>query len=354
MTAVSVCAGVIGVSTQQPWAEQVKSRRRQSVSIHDVARLAGVSIASVSRVLNQGSGSVSEKTCTAVLAAVETLNYSPNHIGRALRAQTTNTYAFILSNIQNNFFAAVAWELERLLNERGRAMLLYTSNESAEVQDRCLEDIRSRQVSGVYFLCAVDSPKLREMVQRDRVILINRRIPTLDAQTSFIGIDDMAAARELFSTAVRRAEGPIAIIHGPLTSDTSARRLRGMMARAAEQGVTIRAEHLHEADLSIESGYDAATHVLAHGPVSTLFCGNDQIAYGVFRRCKEMGLAVPDDVRIYGFDDNPLNEWLAPWLNTVRVPHLAYAKAALEMMDALETGVPAREVILPYQVVMRS
>jgi LacI family transcriptional regulator len=332
----------------------LKTKPTQSVSIHDVARLAGVSIASVSRVMNQGSGSVSEKTRAAVLAAVEALNYSPNHIGRALRAQTTNTYAFILSNIQNNFFAAVAWELERLLNERGRAMLLYASNESAEVQDRCLDDIRSRQVSGVYFLCAVDSPRLREMVRSDRVVLINRRIPALDMAVSFIGIDDMAASKELMSTALRRANGAIAIIHGPLTSDTSARRLRGMLDRAAEQGVTIRPEHLHAADLSIESGYDAATHVLAHGPVGALFCGNDQIAYGVFRRCKELGLAVPDDVRIYGFDDNPLNEWLAPWLNTVRVPHLAYAKSAVEIMDALEAGMPTREVILPYQVVIRS
>jgi LacI family transcriptional regulator len=342
------------MSAQQPWVEKLKTRLGQSVSIHDVARRAGVSIASVSRVMNQGSGSVSEKTRAAVQAAVEALNYSPNHIGRALRAQTTNTYAFILSNIQNNFFAAVAWELERLLNERGRAMLLYTSNESADVQDRCLEDIRSRQVSGVYFLCAVDSPKLREMATSDRMILINRRIPTLVPNASFIGIDDAAAARELFSTALRRDAGAIAIIHGPLTSDTSARRLRGMLARAAEQGITIHPNHLHEADLSIESGYGAATHVLAHGHTDTIFCGNDQIAYGVFRRCKELGLAVPDDVRIYGFDDNPLNEWLAPWLNTVRVPHLAYAKAAVEMMEALETGSPAREVILPYQVVMRS
>lgn len=328
-------------------------KSRSTVSIHDVARRAGVSIASVSRAMNEGSGGVSQKTRNAVLRAISELNYSPNHFGRALRAQTTNTFALVLSNIQNNFYGAVAWELERLLSERGLAMLLYNSNESTELQDRCLEDIRGRQVSGVFFLCAVDSVRLREMIGTAPLAFINRRVPAL-AEVPFIGIDDRAAAGELFESALQRTAGEIAIIHGPLWSDTSARRLDGFLSRAERHGRPIDPGLVLEASLAIESGYECATRLLGRCRPGAIFCGNDQIAYGVFRRCRELGLRVPQDLLIYGFDDNPLNEWLAPWLSTIRVPFRSFAQAALEQMDALGAGGHAREVILPYEVVMRS
>ncbi len=331
----------------------MKNKPTQSVSIHDVARKAGVSIASVSRVMNEGSGKVSGKTRSLVLDAISDLNYSPNHIGRALRAQKTNTFALIISNIQNNFYAAVAWELERLLSELGRGMLLYTSNESPEIQDRCLEDIRARQVSGVFFLCAVDSPRLREMALSDPLVFINRRIQALPDVT-FIGIDDFAAAGELFETALRRTDGPIGIIHGPLSSDTSARRLSGMLARAETLGADLDPARIVEAALSIESGYECATRVFAAGAVGALFCGNDQIAYGAFRRSRELGLRVPEDLLIYGFDDNPLNEWLAPWLSTVQVPHVRFARAAVDEMSAASPPPTGREVVLPFEIVIRS
>ena len=343
-------------SPRRPLADRdttLTSKRTQAVSIRDVARRAGVSIASVSRVINAGSGGVSERTRRQVMTAVEELNYHPSHAGRSLRSQTTNTYALVLSNIQNSFFAAVAWELERLLSERGRAMLLYTSNESAEIQDRCLDDIRARQVSGVFLLCAVDSQRLAEVAAGHPTVFINRRIPSLP-EVSFVGIDDLAASRELVGAALRRDPGLVAIIHGPLTSDTSARRLQGMLDRCAEMGAEVPPGRIREARLSMESGYEAAAALLGRGKLSALFCGNDQIAYGAFRRCRELGLRVPEDLPIFGFDDNPLNEWLAPWLNTVRVPYLAYARAALEQMEKLDAQGAPREVILPYEIVFRT
>lgn len=327
--------------------------RGRSPSIRDVATSAGVSIASVSRVMNEGSGRVSPQTRQKVVSAVEALNYNTNHIGRALRVKSTNTYALILSNIQNNFYAAVAWELERLLSERGKAFLLYTSNESPEIQDRCLEDILHRRVSGIFVLCAVQSRRLQDMVEHHPVVFINRRIRSLSG-ASFIGIDDHAAARDLTEAAVRRRRGPVAIISGPLSSDTSARRLHGMLDACARLNQPIANEHRRESKLSMEGGYDAAVSLLSGIAFSAVLCGNDQIAYGVYRRCRELGLSVPDELSIYGFDDNPLNEWLAIWLNTVRVPHLDFARAAVDEMELLQVGRLAHEIIIPYQLVLRA
>jgi LacI family transcriptional regulator len=323
-----------------------------SVSIHDVARTAGVSIASVSRVLNSGSGSVSDKMRDQVLKAVDELNYSPNHMGRSLRAQKSNTYAFMLSNIQNNLFSAVAWELERLISARGAGMLLYTTNEDPDTQDMCIEDASSRQVAGIFFLCAIDSPKLRSVVGRKSCLFINRRIADVQG-VPFVGIDDYAAARDLMSTGLRRTAGEVAVFHGPLWSDTSSRRLRGFCDAAAEAGRPLRPEHMLQSELSMESGYQLASQVLSEGRFSAVFCGNDQIAYGVWRRCREIGIAVPADLHLYGFDDNPLNEWLAPWLSTIRVPFKAFASSAASLMESEDVGRPM-ELLLPYELVVRA
>lgn len=295
---------------------------------------------------------MSDKMRDQVMKAVDALNYSPNHMGRSLRAQKSNTYAFLLSNIQNNLFSAVAWELERLISARGAGMLLYTTNEDPDTQDMCIEDASSRQVAGLFFLCAVDSPRLRSVVGRKSCLFINRRIAGIEG-VPFVGVDDYAAARDLMSAGLRRTSGDVAVFHGPVRSDTSARRLRGFCDAAAEAGRGLQAAHLFEAELSMESGYQLASQVLAEGRFSAVFCGNDQIAYGVWRRCREIGIAVPADLHVYGFDDNPLNEWLAPWLSTIRVPYKAFASAAAALMEHDGKG-RMMDVTLPYELVVRA
>ena len=332
--------------------EPVFGVRPAAVSMRDVAKRAGVSIATISRVLNNEASGVSDETRSRVRLVIEELQYRPNHIGRALRAQRTDTYALVISNIQNTFYAAIAWELERQLNDLGRVMLLFNTNESPALQDRCLEEISSRKVSGLLILCAVESKHLQAAVADNPTVFINRRILALGT-SSFVGIDEYAAARDLTTAMLRTSERPIGLIHGPLYSDTSARRFAAVRDMLREGGAAVEPEDVREARLSMDSGYQCAVDLFGRKRYRLLFCGSDQIAYGAFRRSREIGLSVPEDVRIYGFDDNPLNEWLAPWLNTVRVPHVALATEALRQLELLRQGGPHREVTLPYEIVLR-
>jgi len=322
------------------------------VSIRDVASRAGVSIATISRVVNDEARGVSAKTRARVQSLIREMKYLPNRNGRALRARTNDTYALVISNIQNNFYAAIAWELERQLNDIGKVMLLFNTNENAALQDRCFEEINARRVSGVFALCAVESKQLRETADQNYTIFINRRVESL-GERSFVGVDDYAAARDIVATILRAGEAPLGVIHGPLYSDTSARRVKGAMDLLAEQGAAIDVNDICETTLSMEGGYQRAVELMARRQYRSFFCGNDQIAYGVYRRCREMGLAVPGDVRIYGFDDNPLNEWLAPWLSTVRVPTVSFASEAIRQLQKLREGGPHRSIILPYDLVLR-
>lgn len=326
----------------------------RKVSIKDVAQAAGVSIASVSRVMNKGSGTVSEATRAKVEKAIADLNYRPNWIGQALRGQASNTFAMVISSIQNNFYSAVAWEIERRLNDQSAAMLLFNSNENVQLQDRCLDEIRSRQVAGVFMLCAVDSPNLKTLAQQTPTLFINRRLETMP-EVPFIGIDDRSAAIELAKAITHGLAGPVALIHGPQSSATSRARFEGFCAEFERAGHPIEARHMSEAELSMESGYACAVQLLSQSgvPYSAIVCGNDQIAYGAYRRCRELGLSVPQDIAIYGFDDNPLNHWLAPWLNTVSVPHKRYAETAVDNMMRMVEGQSVGDTILPYNLILR-
>jgi LacI family transcriptional regulator len=331
-----------------PWRQGKPS----NLSIRDVASRAGVSIATVSRVVNDEARGVSSETRARVQSLIKEMNYLPNRIGRALRAQTNDTYALVISNIQNNFYAAIAWELERQLNDIGKVMLLFNTNENAALQDRCFDEINGRRVSGLFVLCAVESQQLRQTVDQNYTVFINRRIDSL-GEISFVGVDDYAAARDIMSAILRNQDLPVGIIHGPLYSNTSARRLKGIMDLLLEKSVAVEAEDVREASLSMDSGYQRAVELLERKRYRALICGNDQIAYGAYRRCRERGLAVPGDVRIYGFDDNPLNDWLAPWLNTVRVPHVSFAAEAIRQLLKLREGGAHRSIILPYDIVLR-
>ena len=323
-------------------------------SIRDVAARAGVSIASVSRALSPGSKGASEATRARVRAAADALGYSPDRIGRALRAQSTDTYALVISNIGNAFFTAVAWDLERALDAEGKVMLLFNTAESPERQDRCLAEIRARRVAGAFFVCAVDSPGLHAAARDLPVVLINRPVAALPG-LPFVGIDDRSAAREAMAALLRKEGGAVAVVHGPLSSPTSARRLEGVREALAAAGRTVEPRDVLEADLTMESGYRAAQALMGGGRrFGAIWCGNDPIAYGVHRRAREIGLSVPSDLAVWGFDDNPMNEWLAPWLSTVRVPHARYAEAAMRRMHALHRGEEARDELLPYELLPRA
>ena len=349
-----------GSSPASPVAEAAASAtvrtpggRPSAFSIRDVATRAGVSIATVSRVVNGEARGVSAGTRARIEALVNEMNYLPNRIGRALRARTNDTYALVISNIQNNFYSTIAWELERQLNDIGKVMLLFNTNENAPLQDRCFAEINARRVSGLFVLCVVESKQLQRTVDQNYTVFINRRVD-LAGETSFVGVDDYAAARDIMLAILRTREMPLGIIHGPLYSDTSARRVRGIMDLLHDKGVALDAGDICEASLSMEGGYQCAAELMQRKRYRVLFCGNDQIAYGAYRRCREIGLAVPGDVAIYGFDGNPLNEWLAPWLNTVRVPHVSFAVEAIRQLQRLRDGGPHRSVILPYDIVLRS
>lgn len=152
-------------------------------------------------------------------------------------------------------------------------------------------------------LCAVTSARLPDFIRAFPTVFI--RMPRGLAEFSFAGIDDALAARELALRMLQARRGPVGIVHGPLYSTVSENRLRGPTAAFAEHGLPVPAERQVESPLSMEGGYQGFdTLWRRHPDTGSVFCGSDQIAYGAYRRCRELGVRVPEEVRLYGFDDN--------------------------------------------------
>ncbi len=147
-------------------------------------------------------------------------------------------------------------------------------------------------------------------------------------------------------------------IHGPLHSSASRERFEGFRDRLGEASVQLCAADITGGGLTIESGYSAAVALLGHASrPRAIFCGNDAMAYGAYRRCRELGLEVPGEVALFGFDDNPLNEWLAPWLSTIHVPHDRFGPAAARILrtpPGLSGQNVNQTVLLPFRPILRA
>lgn len=333
--------------------------RPRRVRIDDVAREAGVSISTVSRVVNGIASKVSADTRERVRDIIADMDYRPARIGRALRTAQTRLVALLIPDTANSFYAAIANAIEAAMSGTGHSMILCNTAGNPEVQDRYLDEMEAQMVRGMALLGAVDSPGLRKMARRNVPMVFVNRKPPAGIRGPFIGVDNRKAGGDVASHFLARGFRPCGAIHGPLSSSASRDRFDGYRDRLAQAGQPLDRRFVRGAELDMRSGYDAAAALLDGSRTPrAIFCGNDLIAYGAFRRCGEQGLGVPGDVALFGFDDNPLNEWIAPWLSTIHVPCESIGAGVMAELQRLWDGKRVRrrveEHLLPYEIRLRS
>lgn len=325
-----------------------------ALKLRDVALKARVSVATASRVLNGQHDVVSPKTYRRVVKLIEELGYAPATLGRALRQGQSNMVALLLPDIQNPFYSAIANSVEQALRQDDVSLVLCNTGEDPQSQDAALRQVRGFRARCVALLGAVDSPGLYDAAHQGvPLVFVNRRPPP-GLNGTFIGIDNRKAggdvARLLHAQGVRR----FGVIHGPMHSSASRDRFGGFADTLQELGCKLHVGTVWDGELTIQCGWDLGVKVLAKADrLDAVFCGNDLIAYGLHRRLVEHGLRVPEDLLIVGFDDTPLNRWLAPWLTSVRVPYEAFGTTVRELLRNSEASSP-REVLLEHRLIERA
>lgn len=331
----------------------LKPADAQQASIANVAERAGVSIATVSRVLNGIANKASPETVAKVRQAVAELDYRPSSAGKSLRQRQSRLVAVLAANLANPTMAAIAASTEVALRQQGLVMVLCDTHDDPKLQDEYLREMRAQQARAIVFLGAVASPMLDLMRGGPTpLIFVNRRDPG-DPNGDFVGIDNVQAGRDVATHALAHGIRHPALIHAPLASSATRARVEAIVESFAAAGHPIPpslvlgpAEKEH-----LAIGYAAARLLQRDGAdYDALICTGDLIAFGAHRFIEES--ARPVSLPIYGFDDNPLNDWVAPWLSSVLIPYGTFGQAVAELIAEDRKG-GDRERVLPHKLVDR-
>jgi LacI family transcriptional regulator len=332
--------------------------RRNASSITAVAVRAGVSIATVSRIMNGVQKKASAQTVAKVRAAVAELDYRPSSAGRVLRHGQSRLVAVLAANLANPAMAAIAASTEAALRERGLVMVLADTHERADLQDEYLMEMQAQRVRATVLLAAVASPRLAVATANGEALLFVNRQSPVDEAAAFVGIDNDRAGREVADFFVAQGRRHLAVIHGSLGSSATAQRVAGFKASLRRQKASgdprLRIATAPGFD-HLDIGYQAiATLLRDRAPIDGVFCTSDLIAFGAHRYLQEAGLVVQDEIILVGFDDSPLNDWIAPWLSSVRVPYDEFGHAIAEAIVGLPMSDRGNKHVLNHTLIVRS
>ncbi len=325
-------------------------------TIKDVAREAGVSIATVSRVFND-KGLVSTTTESQVRAVASRLNYWPNAMARSLITNRTHTLGVLLPDLHGEFFSGVIRGLDVTARREGFHLLVSSSHSGIDELASALRSMRGRIDGLVVMAPDVESMgSIRGWAGDVPIVLIDPR--TEFTEHDSVAIANVEGAQAMVQHLLSLGHRSIATVSGPVRNVDARQRLAGYRAGLREVGAE-RSRRLELAgDFTEPSGYQAVAALLALDPRPTaVFVANDHMAVGVLRALAEAGVRVPDDMAVAGFDDIETARYLSPPLSTVRVDRFQLGARALQrLLHRTRAGAPAeahRHEVLPTSLVIR-
>ena len=308
---------------------------KPTVTVATVAAEAGVSTATVSRVLT-GSKSVSAQTSARVLAAAEKLRYSGNSIAKALRQNSTGNIGMLVPSISNPFFTSLVEQVEHHLAQAGLNLFLCDSRNLVATEETRLRSLTQGSVDGI-LVSPVDENRSRAALQRASdivpIVQIDRRVGAVD--TDWVGLDDAHAMRLIAQHLADRGVRTVAFVTSIMGSSSALDRLQSARASCAELGIAMPDDLVLDGDFSLEWGATAADGLLDSGRdlPDAIICSDDLIALGLSGRLAERGIRVPDDVRVTGFDDIEYASLNVPSLTTLRQPLTQIAAEAVRLLQ---------------------
>lgn len=310
--------------------------RSNDFSQIDVAKLAGVSQAAVSRVFTPGS-SVSEDTREKVMAAVKQLGYRPNVIARSLVQNSTNIIGLVVKRFTNPFYAQMIQEFTRVLQEQGYWTLVFNIAEKQELEEALPMALQYR-VDGLIITSATLSSKLAEECARSGTPVVSFNRYATDGHSHMVCCDNFEGGRMVADALLNSGHTRIAFIAGEESSSTNRDREAGFVKRLEERGYGL-ALRESAGDYDYEMGYAAAERLLQFDTPrpDAIFCANDLIAMATLdlARCK-LKMKVPEELSVIGFDDIPAAAWPGYQLTTIRQPFGTLVDTTIQvLMDAI-------------------
>jgi LacI family transcriptional regulator len=332
---------------------------RPVVTIKDVARRAGVSPAVVSRVLNEGTGSVAPATRRRVLDAIKELRYRPNVAARELKTRIATTIGLVLADVSNHFFAQLADCVVARCRELRCGVLLATTQEDGALERRSVEMLMEKRVRGVIAAPTGGNAgswrQLRDM--GIDLVFVDRSVPQV-ARADVVRFDDQGGAYAATSHLIRQGHRRIALLAGPPDTSTGRARMQGYRTAVAELGAQDDPELIQQARFRGDDATAVVRRLLSIRPAATgLVLANTAMSEGVMTRLRSAGIDIPGRLSVVAFHDAPWTRLMTPDITVVRHPVPELAQHAVELLvQRLGSARPLerREVALPSELVPRN
>jgi LacI family transcriptional regulator len=327
-------------------------------TMKDVARLAGVSIATVSSTLS-GRNFVSAELKERVFSAIEELGYSPNAMASGLKRGTSSLIGLIVPDITNPFFTELVHGVQRRAADKGFTVLLGVSADNAAHEAELVRLMRSHQVAGTIVIPSGSEDDCRRLGELDRDMpMVAVDNAPLGMALDTVVLDNRKAAALATGHILSQGHEAIAVLTGPEHRFVSHERFLGFQAALEQQRIPLRDAHVRRGNFHVEAAREAGLALLRGKPRPTaIFVTNNQMLIGVMQAVAEAGLRVPDDISIVSIDDFPWASAFMPALTTVRQPISEMAAVAFDRLAsriAGEDGAPRRAVLEPELLVRQS
>lgn len=323
-------------------------------TIKDVAKLAGVSVATVSRVINNADN-VQAETKLRVETAIKELHYSPNLLGRNLRRLETKKILVLLNTISNQFYSQVVKGIEHKAIPSGYTVMVCMTHGDVIIEERYMQMLRTRLVDGAVFLTTEqDGKKLTQ--ELGDVSVVQACEPCEDFLTPMVSIDNEKAAFDAVSYLIEMGHKSIAFFGAGDIYESSVKRECGYKRALASNGIELAENLIFNEGFSFNAGIRAAKALIEKGVKPTaIFCVSDSCAAGAMKTLAQHGIKTPDDISIMGFDNTQLSQIYIPSITTLRQPQFDIGFKAMELLLDKINGVSHdnQKVILDYDIVKR-
>lgn len=324
-------------------------------TMKDISRLAGVSLSTVSHVINN-SRFVSEEIRERVEKVVRELNYTPSLVARSLKVKETNTLGMLVTASRNPFFAEVVQHVERYCERHNYHLILVNTNGDPQMLAKHLDHLLRKQVDGLLLMCAepqdLDDPQLANIPLPKVIIDWWQQPLNADKIHENSELGGYLATKTLINAGYRE----IAIITGELSKPLAVNRLAGYKRAFAEQNLPLCPEWIVESRFDYQGGLVAATKLLALPRCpQAIFAMSDTIAIGAYQAIWRAGLHIPQDIAVIGYDNIEIAEFLSPPLSTIHQPKARLAKNAVERLiqRIREPNTPVQTIQLEPTLVVR-
>ena len=339
------------------WNPAVATDRQKSPTMRDVADMVGVSLQTVSAVIN-GKPGITDETRARVLQAVKELGYRPYSVARSLRTRQTRTVALVVPDIANPFCATLASVSEDYAHLFGYNLILHNTHDDVQRETAYIDSLAQRWTDGVLFVSAEDRIASLDILSRAGIPAVAVDHIPEDYEGPAVTLDNVKAGRIAAEHLLAMGHTRVAHIAGPLRLSLARERSAGFRATIENRGLEAYEVCCTEENWRCVSGYQAMQQLLARDLRPTaVFAANDRMAIGAMGAIREAGLRVPDDISVVGLDDIEVAAFQIPPLTTVSQAFAEIATSALKiLLEMIEKGeaVQPRVVIDPVLIIRQS